>query len=254
MLLPKYKKKSLGQHFLQDQQIVQQLLELLQPQPTDRFIEIGPGAGALTKGLLQKLDRLEVIELDRELIPLLQHNCGHDDKLHIHHADILKVDLQTFAGKWRIVGNLPYNISTPLLFHLTQSIEQVIDLNFMLQREVAKRIVATPGTSDYGRLSVMTQYFFEARILLEIAPTAFSPPPKVYSAWVKLIPKRLPAINNQLLASLVRDAFNLRRKTIANSLKKYLSAKQLIMLEIDPTTRPENLDLATFIRLAEYLQ
>jgi len=247
------KKKSLGQHFLRDQNILRKIVELIAPNSNDNLIEIGPGAGALTTKLLPLVDSLDAIELDKDVIPDLERNCHHDKKLHIHLADVLRVDFTQFKAPIRLVGNLPYNISTPLLFHLIKNINLIKDMHFMLQKEVAERIAASPGSKIYGRLSVMMQYYCEVELLLYIGSGAFSPAPKVASAFIRLIPRKnnpIIASDENKLSDIVRDAFNHRRKTIANGLKKYLTPSQLEKIGINPGLRPEQLSVDEFVRIA----
>ena len=251
------KKKYLGQTFLHDQNIIDQIIKFVAPKKSDNLIEIGPGAGALTTRLLPLVDKLDVIELDKDIIPILEKNCNRSPKLHIHVEDVLKTDFTLFKAPLRLVGNLPYNISTPLLFHLIKNIGAVNDMHFMLQKEVAKRITAKPGSKTYGRLSVMLQYYCETKILLKIGSGAFSPPPKVDSAFIRLVPHKkitLKASDENRFAHIVRDAFSQRRKTIANSLKKQISREQLETIGIDPTSRPEQLSVQDFVLISNKIE
>jgi len=257
IMLPR-KKKSLGQHFLHDQNILRKIVELIAPNPHDNLIEIGPGAGALTTKLLPLVNSLDVIELDQDIIPELEKNCGHNQKLRVHLIDVLQVDFTQFKAPIRLVGNLPYNISTPLLFHLIKNIKiaatypLIKDMHFMLQKEVAERITASPGSKIYGRLSVMLQYYCEVKLLLHIGSGAFFPAPKVASAFIRLIPRKNPAViasDENKFSDIVRDAFNQRRKTIANSLKPYLTASQLEQIGINPELRPEQLSVEEFVKI-----
>ena len=251
------KKKSLGQHFLHDQNVIRQIVALVAPKEQEYLIEIGPGSGALTSKLLPLVNALDVIELDRDVIPILKKNCDYSPKLHVHIADILKVDFSQFQPPLRLVGNLPYNISTPLLFLLIKNIILIQDMHFMLQKEVAERIAAPPGSKAYGRLSVMIQYFCEPKLLLQIGSGAFSPAPKVDSAFIRLIPRKfrsLVAYDEDNLSNIVRLAFNQRRKTISNSLKKCVTAVQLEKLGINPTLRPERLAVDQFVLISNELQ
>lgn len=250
MLTPSIKKKAFGQHFLHNRRIAESIVDTMMLQPDDRVVEIGPGAGALTTILLTRLKSLEVIEIDEEVIPFLQRNCCHTNHLHIYHADVLKFDFHQFDYRFRLIGNLPYNISTPILFYLTQYLPQIRDMYFMLQREVAERIIANPGSKIYGRLSVMMQYHFEVASIMSISPAVFTPAPKVDSSLVKFLP-RLPVSPNPLLGNIVRDAFCMRRKTLTNSLRRYITAQQLAALNIDPKLRPEMLEVAQFVRIAD---
>lgn len=252
-------RKRFGQHFLQDRNIIQKIITTLQLKNHDAVVEIGPGLGALTTQLLPLLDHLDVIELDRNVIPILMENCGGSerlDKLTIHQGDALQFDFsQLSAGKnsLRIIGNLPYNISTPLLFHLLSYAEIIEDMHFMLQKEVVERIVAQPGSGDYGRLSVMLQYHCHAEFLFVVKPSSFTPPPKVDSAIIKIIPFRdIPfrANNEKLFAEVVRESFNHRRKTLRNCLRSYLSPEELEALGINPLQRPEEISVEDFVRIS----
>lgn len=251
MLLPKTRKKYLGQHFLMDKNFIEKIVNFLKLDPLDHFIEIGPGAGNLTIHLLEKLELLHVIEFDHEIIPLLKQNCNYSPKLKIYQEDVLKVDFGQFRSPFRIVGNLPYNISTPILFHLVRSNQMISDMHLMFQREVAERIVATPGSKVYGRLSVMMQYYFKTEMVLQVPPQVFSPPPKIDSIFIRFIPKKLPALDNQLFGDIVRTAFTMRRKTLGNAVGRYITPSQLMTLGIDPKLRPENLDIDAFMKITK---
>ena len=250
MLTPPIKKKSLGQHFLHDRRVAESVVNAMMLQLDDRVVEIGPGAGALTTILLAKLKSLEVIEIDGEIIPFLQANCHHADHLYIHRADVLKFNFHQFDYRFRLIGNLPYNISTPILFYLTKYLAQISDMYFMLQKEVADRVVAHPGSKVYGRLSVMMQYHFEVVSIMDIPPTVFTPAPKVDSSVVRFLPRPPVLPSSALLGDIVRDAFCMRRKTLSNGLRKYITAQQLEELGIDPKLRPEMLGVAQFVRIA----
>jgi 16S rRNA (adenine1518-N6/adenine1519-N6)-dimethyltransferase len=251
-------RKRFGQHFLHDKNIIEKMLVALQLKRDDSVVEIGPGLGALTSQLLKKLDHLEVIELDRNLIPLLIEKCKGLGELVIHQGDALKFDFSELSSKknsLRIVGNLPYNISTPLLFHLLDFAEIIQDMHFMLQKEVVDRMVAKPGCGDYGRLSVMLQYRCQAEALFEVSPSCFNPPPKVDSAVIKIIPYRdIPFKANDpiLFADIVREAFNHRRKTLRNCLRSFLSPHQFEDLQIDPMKRPEEISVEDYVRMANF--
>jgi 16S rRNA (adenine1518-N6/adenine1519-N6)-dimethyltransferase len=251
------KKKSLGQHFLHDQNIIRKIVSLIAPKNLEHLVEIGPGGGALTAKLLPLVNSLDVIELDKEVIPSLEKNCGYSSKLRVHLADVLKIDFRQFQAPIRLVGNLPYNISTPLLFYLSKNIVLIQDMHFMLQKEVAERIAALPGTKTYGRLSVMFQYYCETKLLLYIGSGAFSPAPKVDSIFIKFIPRksRLVTVHSESnLSNVVRSAFNQRRKTLLNSLKSYITARQLENLGIDPKLRPEQLTVDEFVQISNELE
>ncbi|HEY9033586.1 MAG TPA: 16S rRNA (adenine(1518)-N(6)/adenine(1519)-N(6))-dimethyltransferase RsmA [Pseudomonadales bacterium] len=248
-------RKRFGQNFLHDARIIHQLVAAIKPKPGDNMVEIGPGQGALTRPLLQRLDTLHVIELDRDLLPALQ--AMSDQGLVVHAADALRFDFATLTGDrpLRIVGNLPYNISTPLLFHLLQYRERIADMHFMLQLEVVNRLAAAPGGKDYGKLSVITQYFCQVDKLFQVPPGAFNPPPKVMSAIVRLSPRPFAtrASDQALFEQLVRIAFSQRRKTLRNNLKQLLDSSQLEQLQqqgFDLSLRPEQLAVADFVALA----
>lgn len=247
-----YPKKHLGQHFLRNQHIIERIVGALNLQATDHLLEIGPGQGALTQALLPHLKQLHVVEIDPDAIAVLKQRCP-TPKLIIHQADILEFAVSSIGQQpLRLVGNLPYNISTPLLFHLLKSVDCISDMVFMLQREVAERIVATPGNKTYGRLSVMLQYACAIDLLFYVAPSAFFPPPQVESAVIRLMPRSptLPAKNVEQFALLVKQAFSQRRKTIQNNLRGLLSAAQFTALGIAPTRRAEELSVVEFVRLA----
>ncbi len=248
-------KKRFGQNFLVDEQIVADIIALIRPEPEDNMVEIGPGLGALTKPLLKKLNCLHVVEIDRDIIARLKTDYPQD-KLIIHEGDALEFDFATLGAPLRIVGNLPYNISSPLLFHFAAYAGRVRDMHFMLQNEVVERMVAEPSTPEYGRLSVMLQYRFHVEKLLDVPPESFRPAPKVDSAIVRLIPLPADAItvrNEKLFAAVVRDAFGQRRKTLRNTLRDHLEAMDFARLGIDAQLRAENLGVAEFAAIANYL-
>ena len=257
-----YAKKRFGQNFLVDNSIINHIVDSIQPQPDDLMIEIGPGLGAMTKPLLSRLKQLNVIELDRDIIPKLINNCvfsdiTNKDKLIVNQHDVLKFDFESFykqhsEQKLRIVGNLPYNISTPVLFHLLNYRNLIQDMHFMLQKEVVDRIVATPGIKNYGRLSVMLQTYCMTQSLFEVPPYAFEPAPKVDSAILRLIPR--PQFDEQiddfsLYEQLVRQAFSQRRKTLKNTLKKTCSVEQIEQAGLSPAQRAEELSVSDFVNL-----
>jgi 16S rRNA (adenine1518-N6/adenine1519-N6)-dimethyltransferase len=248
-------RKRFGQHFLHDPHVIARIVQAIKPQPDDQIIEIGPGRGALTLPLLEQVKQLEIIEIDRDLVQWWQ--AQQLDNLIVHARDALKVaycDLQRDPQrKLRIVGNLPYNISTPILFHLFESLACIEDMHFMLQKEVVDRMCASAGSHDYGRLSVMVQFHCEVTQLFDVSAGAFTPPPKVESSIVRLRP-HAPGkyqVDQHTLQQLVSQAFSQRRKTLRNSLKAWFSAEQLQAIGIDPGIRPEQLDLAAFIKLAK---
>lgn len=249
-------KKRFGQHFLRDTTVTQQMLRYFAPKEHDIIVEIGPGLGALTKPLLEFGSRVIIVEIDRDVIAHIKESWGLNDKVSLVEGDALKVDYSILVPspqKMRFIGNLPYNISTPLLFHLLEYRTRIEDMLFMLQKEVVDRLAAEPNSADYGRLSIMTQYFCKIEHLFDVGPEAFSPPPKVHSAIVQLKPyETLPVVADDfsLFQTIVRDAFNLRRKTIHNSLKSYLCSEDWKRLNIDPTRRPETLSIAEFVDIS----
>jgi len=247
-------RKRFGQHFLKDHNILTKIIVSIGLKNTDRVVEIGPGLGALTKELLTQLNHLDVLELDRDLVLHLEKNFN-PNQLTIYSVDALKFEFKTLSQKkhdLRIVGNLPYNISTPLLFKLFDSLDYIQDMFFMLQKEVVLRLTAKPGEDHYGRLSVMSQYFCNNEYVFTVSPNAFDPPPKVYSAIVKLTPKKnqLQANNLTVFSDIVREAFNYRRKKLSNALKKYITSQQLISLNINPESRPEMLTVDEFVKIS----
>lgn len=250
-------RKQFGQNFLQDQQIIMAILEAIHPQPTDTLIEIGPGLGALTKPLLTIMPHLIAIEIDRDLQAHLEQLPESAGKLELVKADALTIPYNRFGEKLRIIGNLPYNISTPLLLHLLQYHTYIEDMHFMLQKEVVNRLAAQTHTKDWGRLSIMVQYFCEVDYLFDVPPAAFYPAPKVDSAIVRLRPwQQSPyePVDVTNLSKLVAQAFGMRRKTLANNLKTIISADMLKKLEIDPGKRPEEISIAEYIRITNQLQ
>jgi 16S rRNA (adenine1518-N6/adenine1519-N6)-dimethyltransferase len=248
-------RKRFGQHFLVDQHYIRRIVNAIQPQRDDRMVEIGPGLAALTGPLLERLAHLHVVEIDRDIVARLQSTFA-PERLTLHAADALQFDFGQFGAGLRVVGNLPYNISSPLLFHLAEFTGHISDMTFMLQKEVVDRMVARPGTSDYGRLSVMLQAQFSMERLLIVPPGAFQPPPKVDSAIVRMLP--LPADAAQpkdrhQYADLVRAAFSQRRKTLRNTLRGKLTEADFAALGIDPGLRAENLSVTDFMRVADWL-
>lgn len=253
-------KKRFGQHFLHDQHVLQQITSAINPQANQRIIEIGPGAGALTKHLLPELTQLTVIELDRDLIPVLKKLEENSScELSIINRDVLEIDFETLVTTantpLRIVGNLPYNISTPVIFKCLESSNIIDEMIFLLQKEVVDRLTATPGSKSYGRLSVMTQYHCQTEYLLDVSPAAFTPPPRVNSALVKLKPhnKLLDLLEYKTLQTVVRNAFSQRRKTITNSLKTLISVSEIEALKINPKLRPEQLSVEQFVDLSNHV-
>lgn len=248
-------KKRFGQNFLVDQTIIDALTASIDPQANDTMVEIGPGLGAMTKPLLNALDTLHVVEFDRDIIKWMRSNYT-DQSIVIHDSDALKFDFAALGPDLRVVGNLPYNISTPILFHLIDQLPSIKDMHFMLQKEVVERMVAEPSTSAYGRLSVMLQYHLDMQYLHTVPADAFSPAPKVQSAFVRGIPhatKPFVAVNENLLGTLVKQAFSQRRKTIRNTLKTHIDAASLESLDIDPQSRAENLSVQDFVAITNHL-
>jgi 16S rRNA (adenine1518-N6/adenine1519-N6)-dimethyltransferase len=248
-------KKRFGQNFLSDSSIVHSCVEAIRPLPDDLMVEIGPGLGALTQPLLLQLKHLHVVELDRDIISWMKNNYA-GNSLTIHHSDALKFDFAKFGKNLRVVGNLPYNISTPILFHLLDNATHITDMHFMLQKEVVERMVAAPSTPAYGRLSVMLQYRLQMEYLFTVPPEAFEPPPKVESAFVRALPHATlpyPAQDEQLFAKIVLSAFGQRRKTLRNTLKGLLDDTGFDALGIDPKLRAENLSVERFVAISNYL-
>ena len=249
-------RRRFGQHFLTDQGVIADIVAAIRPQPDDVMVEIGPGLGALTAPLSAVLRHLHVIEIDRDIVARLQRAYA-PEQLTVHAGDVLEFDFAALPDALRVVGNLPYNISTPLLFHLARYAERIRDMHFMLQKEVVERMVAAPGGRDYGRLSVMLQYRFDMDLLIEVAPESFSPPPQVESAVVRLRPRprdSLVSVNEAGLAHVVRCAFSQRRKTLRNSLSGLLEADDYAALGISPGLRAENLAVADFAEISNYLE
>lgn len=247
-------RKRFGQNFLVNPGIVAKIIAAIGPAAGDRVVEIGPGHGALTLPLMEKLEHLTVVEIDRDLVAELRRQ--HDPKhLTVVEADALTVDLSALGENLRLVGNLPYNISTPLLFHFAEHAEALRDLHLMLQKEVVDRMAAAPGNGVYGRLSVMVQYHFQVERLFTVPPGSFFPPPKVDSAVARLTPHRplpWPADDEKRLAAIVAAAFSQRRKTLRNSLGKLLPPETIAACGIDPGLRAEALSVADFVALANH--
>ena len=250
-----FTKKRMGQHFLKSQEVIRHIVFSANIKPTNTVIEIGPGQGALTEHIVKSAGKVHAVELDRDLIPYLQETYGALPHFQLHHCDALKLNYQqTFyvGAPLKIIGNLPYNISTPLLFHLMQFNHCVEDYTFMLQKEVVDRIVASPGGKDYGRLSIMLQIHCKAISLFDVEPQHFLPPPKVYSSIVQLTPRTeyIHRINElTLFSTIVLKAFNQRRKTIKNSLKIYLDALQSQQSIDLLSLRPEEISIDQYINL-----
>ncbi len=247
-------RKRFGQHFLTDRQVVADIVAAIRPRPDDLMVEIGPGLGAITKPLLQTVRRLHVVEIDRDIVARL-HRDYDPERLVVHACDALNFDFGALGAPLRVVGNLPYNISTPLLFHLAGFAAQLEDMHFMLQREVVERMVASPSTAAYGRLSVMLQYSFIMDSVLQVPPQAFSPPPKVDSSVVRMRPWRdrpFRVEDESALATVVAAAFATRRKTLRNALRGHLDQAGFERLAIDPGLRAEILAIGDFVRIANH--
>ena len=248
-------RKRFGQNFLQDPGIIGRIVRAIDPRPGEALVEIGPGLGALTAPLVEAAGMLDVVEIDRDLAPRIAARFG--DRVRVHEADALRFDFAALAAQLgrplRIVGNLPYNISTPLVFHLLTAAGHVQDMHFMLQKEVVDRMGAAPGTDDYGRLSVLLQYRCRVEPLFAVPPECFHPRPKVMSAIVRLLPRPpvQPARDEQVLARLVTQAFSQRRKTLRNALRGLLDEPAIAACGVDPAARPETLALAQFVALAD---
>lgn len=252
---PHVARKRFGQNFLVSAGIVAKIVEAIRPQPGDLLVEIGPGLGALTEPLLARLDHLHVVEIDRDLIARLRQRFT-PDRLTVHEGDALQFDFFALGPGLRVAGNLPYNISTPLLFHLAACADGVRDMHFMLQLEVVERMVAAPGGAEYGRLSVMLQYRFEMERLFRVPPGAFNPAPKVESAVVRMVPRpraTLDASDEVLLGEVVKSAFAQRRKMLRNTLREHLNEEDWVALGLDPRRRAEELAVGDYVRIANRL-
>lgn len=249
-------RKRFGQNFLQNQHIIDDIIRAFNPTPEDTVVEIGPGLGALTRPLLYKLNSLTAIEIDTDLQLHLSAMPEAHQKLNLIGDDALTVDYGQFGQHLRLIGNLPYNISTPILLHLFHYVSHIDDMLFMLQKEVVLRLAASPGCKAYGRLSVLAQYHCEVEHLFDVPATAFHPQPKVTSAIVRLTPHQpLPfaTIAWPLLERTVATAFSMRRKTLANNLKPLLKADDIAALGIDPLLRPEQISIAEYAQLAKFI-
>jgi 16S rRNA (adenine1518-N6/adenine1519-N6)-dimethyltransferase len=253
---PHFPRKRFGQHFLRDRSVIERIVQTFAPQPDDTVVEIGPGEGVLTERLVGRVKHLHAVEIDRDLAAHLRHRFPAE-RFTLHQADALKFDFAALCPpgrKLRLIGNLPYNISTPILFHLLDQLECVGDMLFMLQKEVVDRMAAAPDTEDYGRLSVMVQWRVQVDKLFDVAPGAFHPPPRVESSIVRLTPHATPPItvrDPERFAAIVKAGFATRRKTLRNSLKGLVSAETLLAAGIDPGRRAETLSLQEFAILAE---
>ncbi len=251
-------RKRFGQNFLHDPAAIGRIIDAIAPRPGQRLVEIGPGQGAITAGLLRATGRMTAIELDRDLIAPLKEKLDGLGELQLINADALAFDFHSLANgdKLRLVGNLPYNISTPILFHLLLQAEVIQDMHFLLQKEVVARMAAEPGSKTYGRLSVMIQAYCRVRSLFDIGPGAFKPAPKVDSAFVRLQPlppEEILPTDADSFARVVTQAFSQRRKTLRNTLKPLMPEKAIRDSGLDPGIRAEQVDIAGFARLAEHL-
>jgi 16S rRNA (adenine1518-N6/adenine1519-N6)-dimethyltransferase len=259
MNTPSRPKKSFGQHFLHERRYIERIVSAISPRPDDFLVEIGPGEGALTFPLLAAAGKLTAIELDTDLIPRLQANAASIGELSIVHADVLKVDFTALAhragvARLRIAGNLPYYISSPILFHCVEHAAAITDMHFMLQKEVVDRMAAEPGSKVYGRLSVMLQLACRVEPLFDVPPGAFRPPPKVDSSVVRLVPIAADARHDadpDRLHAIVKAAFAQRRKTLGNALRQCMDADAIRRADVDPKARAETLSPEDFVRLAK---
>ncbi len=250
-----FARKRFGQHFLHDRSVLDRIVHEVAPKPDQALLEIGPGRGALTERLIGKSRTLDAIEIDRDLAAQLRARWGAPQAFELHVADALEFDLAALArmrgARLRVIGNLPYNISTPLLFHIAAAHDHINDLHVMLQKEVVERIAAAPGSESYGRLTVMLAPWFETKHLFDVGPGAFTPPPRVWSAVARLTVRREPAfVVPPAFARTVSAAFSARRKTLRNALRSLVDVDAIIAAGIDPQLRPEVLSPAEFAKLA----
>jgi 16S rRNA (adenine1518-N6/adenine1519-N6)-dimethyltransferase len=252
-------RKRFGQHFLTDAAVLEQIVAAIGVSPQDYLVEIGPGQGALTEYLIPAAKQLDIVEIDRDLVAYLRQRYGNSEHLTIHQADALHFDWGDFLQhlpRRRITGNLPYNITTPLLFTLLECGGQIQDMHFLLQKEVVDRLTAAVSGHNYSRLTVMAQYYARLTALFNVGPSAFSPPPKVESALVRIEPyATLPAKAEDLtlFTQVVKEAFTYRRKTLANSLRKFISAAELESINIDPHWRPQQITVENFVKISNML-
>lgn len=249
-------RKRFGQNFLVDSTVIDNIVAAIHPQPDETIVEIGPGLGAITEPLHQSGALLHVVELDRDLARKIMNRYGGDDRLTVHEADALRFDFSRLGDELRIVGNLPYNISTPLLFHLLDHSSNVRDMHFMLQKDVVDRMAASPGGKSYGRLTIMLGCRMEIVALFDVPPTAFSPRPRVESTIVRMRPlakDTYPVNDAERLSQVVAAAFSQRRKTMRNALKTQATAEDLEAVSIDPGARPEQIAIAEWVALANHL-
>ena len=253
-----YARKRFGQHFLHDRSVLERIVQELDPRADEALLEIGPGRGALTERLLGRGRSLDAVEIDRDLAAMLRQRFGSAPGFELHESDALEFDLAALAQRrgtrLRVIGNLPYNISTPLLFHVAAAHQHITDLHVMLQKEVIDRIVAAPGSGEYGRLTVMLAPWFEARHLFDVGPGAFTPAPRVWSAVATLKVRRKPAFEvPHAFARTVSAAFSQRRKTLRNALRALMDVEAITAAGIDPGVRPETLSPAQFAALAAHV-
>jgi len=249
-------RKRFGQNFLTDENVINRIVGAISPDNEHVMVEIGPGLAALTEPVASGIDKLTVVELDKDLVERLKTHPTLKDKLEIHQGDALNFDFKQLVREdmqMKVFGNLPYNISTPLMFHLFEFAQYIENMHFMLQKEVVLRLSASPGTKAYGRLTVMAQYHCQVMPVLEVPPGCFTPPPKVDSAVVRLVPyktKPFPCRDVEVLRHLTTTAFNMRRKTLRNNLKHMLSDDEFAQLEIDSTLRPEQISVQQYVAMA----
>jgi 16S rRNA (adenine1518-N6/adenine1519-N6)-dimethyltransferase len=250
-------RKRFGQHFLSDPGVIDAIIRAVHPTKDDVIVEIGPGQGAITDALARSAGHLHAVELDRDLVARLRQNYAGNPNVTVHEADALQFDFAALGDRIRVVGNLPYNISTPLLFHLLKFRGQILDMHFMLQKEVVDRMAAGPGSKAYGRLGIMLGCHLSIESLFDVPPEAFEPPPEVTSAVVRLdpLPPGTFEINDEAgFSTLVATAFMQRRKTLRNSLKKLVEKPDFDAVSIDAGLRPEQVSIADYIRLSNYLR
>ena len=253
MSQPHRTRKRFGQHFLMDPAVISQIIAAVAPQDGDTIVEIGPGKGAITDPLSRFATTMHAIEFDRDLVPMLRNRFATDGHVSVHEADALQFDYSKLGPRLRIVGNLPYNISTPLIFRLIDFRQNILDLHFMMQKEVVDRMAAAPGSKRFGRLTVMLGCFMEVVPLFDVPPTAFQPPPKVTSAFIRMRPKpndAVPIDNPDILSTLVAQAFSQRRKTLRNALKGHVTEADMKIVGIDPGSRAEQVPIDVWASLA----
>jgi 16S rRNA (adenine1518-N6/adenine1519-N6)-dimethyltransferase len=249
-------RKRFGQHFLAAEETISRIVAAVSPRQGDTIVEIGPGRGAITGDLAKSGAVVHAVEFDRDLVPWLRERYASHENISIHEADALKFDFRSLGSELRIVGNLPYNISTPLLFRMADVSGSLCDLHFMLQKEVVDRITASPGTGAYGRLTIMLGCRLHSEQLFDVPASAFRPPPKVTSSFIRLWPREaddMPVTDRKLMSQLVAQAFSQRRKTLRNALKNAATPEDLAALQIDPGSRPEEVPITAWAGLANRL-